>query len=138
MTVDYHLDDSPQQEELIALYESVGWSAYTTAPDRLVAAIHGSTCVVTARIDGQLCGLARVVGDGATIAYLQDVLVSPGFQRRGIGKSLVSKVFEQFDDVRQKILITDDEPAQHSFYRSLGFTDLEDTAPRLHGFVKLN
>ncbi|MFC9443939.1 MULTISPECIES: GNAT family N-acetyltransferase [unclassified Brevibacterium] len=138
MTVDYQLDDRPTRDELLALYESVGWSNYTTDPDRLVAAIHGSRCVVTARNDGQLCGLARMVGDGATIAYLQDVLVAPDPQRQGIGRSLVSTVFEKFEDVRQKVLVTDDEPRQHDFYRSLGFADFDDTAPRLHGFIKLS
>ena len=38
-----------ERDEMVALYESVGWSAYTKAPALLYAAIAGSSYVVTAR-----------------------------------------------------------------------------------------
>jgi hypothetical protein len=35
-------------------------------------------------------------------------------------------VLEPYRDVRQKVLITDDEPAQRAFYESMGFTETGD------------
>ena len=75
--VTYAIDDAPTREELVSLYDSVGWSVYTRTPDRLEAAIGASLRVVTARVDDELVGLARIVGDGLTILYLQDILVRP-------------------------------------------------------------
>ena len=40
-------------------------------------------------MNGELVGLARIIGDGATICYLQDVLVNPSAQRTGLGRALV-------------------------------------------------
>jgi len=79
-------------DEIVALYESVGWSAYTKAPALLYAAIAGSSYVVTARRGERLIGLARAVSDNATICYLQDVLVRPDEQGNGVGRALVQAV----------------------------------------------
>src|SRR5687768_4898697 len=80
--------------ELLALYESVGWSAYTSSPELLEAAVAGASFVVTARRGGRLVGLARALSDGAIICYLQDVLVHPAEHRRGIGRALVGAVLD--------------------------------------------
>lgn len=131
--------DEPSREELLELYGSVGWTTYTREPETLVRAIRGSLRVVTARVDGKLIGLARVVGDGATIAYLQDVLVHPSSQRAGLGRRLVEAALQGPGHVRQQVLLTDDEPGQHAFYRALGFTDAGEWEPSpLHAFVRLN
>lgn len=129
--------ERPTIEELVALYGAVGWSAYTADPDALACGIAGSASVVTARADGALVGLARVISDGATIAYLQDVLVDPGWQGRGVGSLLVDAALAPFALVRQQVLLTDDEPGQRAFYESLGFTELRDVSPGgLRGFVR--
>ena len=68
-------------------------------------------------------GLIRAVGDGATIVFIQDILVAPERQRRGIGTALLRAVLERFNGVRQIELTTDDTPETAAFYRSLGFAD---------------
>jgi GNAT superfamily N-acetyltransferase len=109
--------------ELVALYDAVGWSAYTKSPELLRTAIDGSSYVVAARRDGRLIGLARVISDGATICYLQDVLVLPDEQRGGVGRALVQAALDRYRNVRQKVLLTDDEPRQRAFYESLGYVE---------------
>lgn len=128
----------PTQEELVDLYDSVGWSAYTNDPARLAAAVDASLTVVTARRDGRLIGLARLVGDGLTIVYLQDILIAPDSQRQGIGRELFQRVFAPFSDVRQKVLITDDEPSQRAFYESMGFTETGNLDHPIRTFVKFS
>ena len=113
---------------MLALYNSVGWSAYTNAPERLVCSVLNSSHVVCARQTGVLVGLARVVSDFGTLAYLQDVLVDPGMQRRGIGAELVARVLEPFADVRQTVLLTDADPDLTAFYTSLGFSEAAPSA----------
>lgn len=124
-------------EELLELYAAVGWTAYTSAPESLEAAIEGSTRVVTARYGDDLLGLARVISDGASIAYLQDVLVRPELQRDGVGRALVKAAMEPFEHVRQKVLLTDSEPGQRRFYEALGYTEIRDYEDgQLRAFVR--
>lgn len=127
----------PTLAEALDLYDAVGWGAYTAEPEILERALLGSRCVVTARRDGALLGLARVVGDGAVIAYLQDVLVRPATQGQGIGRRLVEEAFAPFDTVRQQVLLTDAEPGQRAFYEALGFVEAHDHEPGLRSFVRL-
>lgn len=121
----------PTDAELVSLYEAVGWSAYTNDGERLARAVRGSHLVLCARNDasGSLVGLVRTVSDGETIVYVQDILVTPDDQREGIGGALLDAVLEHYADVRQLVLLTDDEPGQRAFYESRGLTEAHDMAP---------
>lgn len=129
----------PTSEELIELYRSVGWTSYTNNEATLVAALHASFCVLAARNDaGELIGLARTISDGLTIAYLQDILVSPLYHRQGIGGALLDEVLDRTRSIRQVVLLTDAEDAQRSFYESRGFVEAHDFAPhQLRSFVRM-
>jgi ribosomal protein S18 acetylase RimI-like enzyme len=125
--------------QVLDLYDSVGWTAYTRDPERLSRALAGSSTVVTATENGELIGIARVVSDGASIAYLQDVLVRPSTQRAGLGRRLVLTALAPYADVRQKVLLTDDEPAQKAFYESLGYRETRDFGEgTLRAFVRFD
>ena len=129
----------PDIDEAVALYRAVGWSTYADQPGLLQAALAGSTRVVTAHRSGRLVGLARVVSDGASICYLQDVLVHPEEQRNGTGRQLVLAALAPYAHVRQKVLLTDDEPAQRAFYESLGYAEVRDHAGgSLRAFVRFD
>jgi len=115
-------------DQLVGLYNSVGWFAYTSDEQRpkLQEAINNSTYVVTAWNGETLVGLARCISDDVSICYLQDILIHPEFQRHGIGRKLLSNCLERFAHVRMKVLITDDEERQKLFYKSLGFKNTKD------------
>lgn len=116
--------------EVVALYESVGWAAYTRDPGLLLQALRNSSFVVAARNpDGRLVGLARAVSDDATICYVQDILVDPGCQGAGVGRAMLEAVQARYRHVRQTVLLTDNEPGQRAFYEALGFTEGTDFTP---------
>ncbi len=72
-----------------------------TTRQRWSAAFRHSLLVLAAWEDGELAGLIRAVGDGATIVFIQDILVAPERQRRGIGTALLRALLERFNGVRQ-------------------------------------
>jgi len=125
--------------EILGLYRAVEWFAYTKDPDKLVRALEGSSTIVAAH-DGQtLVGLARVISDGASICYLQDILVLPSHHRRGIGRALAERALKQYPHVRQKVLITDDEPTQKAFYEALGYTQADEfPGGSLRAFIRFD
>ncbi|MGF3075501.1 GNAT family N-acetyltransferase [Facklamia sp. P12955] len=107
-------------EQILALYENVRWTAYTKEPELLEKAIQNSLKVWTAWEGDQLIGLARVVGDGLTIIYIQDILVLEDYQGQGIGSQLLQKILKEYQAVRQIILMTDDTDKTQSFYKKNG------------------
>ncbi len=140
-TGEFSMERDPEldADEVLELYRAVGWTAYADDPAVLRAALAGSSLVVAARRGGRLVGLARVISDGATICYLQDVLVHPHAQRTGVGRALVLAVLDAYADVRRKVLLTDDEPGQRAFYESLGYTETRaHRAGRLRAFVRFD
>src|SRR5690625_5913427 len=62
-------------EQLGKLYNDVEWYAYTQDLVGLQQAIEQSLEVISVWKDDELVGLIRVVGDGLTIIYIQDILV---------------------------------------------------------------
>lgn len=109
-------------DAILPLYAAVGWTNYTDRPEMLKNAFAGSLLVLGAYDGDKLVGILRAVGDGFSIVFIQDVLVLPEYQRRGIGTKLFRALMERYPDVYQMELATDDAPRTVAFYQSLGFT----------------
>ena len=114
------------ESEILKLYSSVGWTAYTDDPVSLEAGFENSLLALACYDGDRLVGIIRTVGDGNTIVYIQDVLVDPSYQRKGIGSTLIRAVLDRFRNVRQIVLSTDAQPSTIAFYESLGFRKMED------------
>lgn len=112
-------------EDVLPLYEAVGWTNYTTKPEMLKAAFENSLHILAAlNEEGKLIGVLRAVGDGASILFIQDILVYPEYQHQGIGTKLLQQTLEKYKNVYQIQLATDDSTKTVSFYESNGFTSL--------------
>ena len=112
-------------EDVLPLYEAVGWTNYTTKPEMLKAAFENSLHVLAAFTEeGILVGVLRAVGDGASILFIQDILVTPEYQHQGIGTNLLQQTLEKYKNVYQIQLTTDNSMKTISFYESNGFTSL--------------
>lgn len=109
------------ETEILKLYESVGWTNYTTNPEMLKNAYNNSLKILGAYDNEKLVGVIRAVGDGYSIIYIQDILVLPQYQRKGIGTALLKKMLDEYKNVYQKILMTDNTEKNIRFYKSIGF-----------------
>ena len=117
-----------EEEEILSLYQSVGWVNYINNPLMLKNAFEHSLKIYAAYIDNKVIGIIRIVGDGYSVILIQDILVYPEYQREGIGTALLQHVLEEYKNVYQKHLLTDNTPKTIQFYKSLGFlmdTDIE-------------
>ena len=113
------------QEEILSLYTSVGWENYTRNPQMLERAYENSFLKIAASEGKQLIGMVRVVGDGASVILIQDLLVHPEYQRKGIGSQLMRAVLERCEDVYQIELMTDNTEKTILFYQSLGLKKVD-------------
>ena len=110
--------------EILRLYASVGWTAYTDQPEVLRKGFENSMLTLAAYESDQLLGIIRAVGDGHTIVFVQDVLVFPEQQRKGIGSALLQAILDRYSHVRQIELATDNTPNTIAFYKSMGFREM--------------
>lgn len=109
-----------KQEEILHLYEQVGWTNYTVNPEMLRKAYENSLKILAAYDGEALIGIIRAVGDGASILYIQDILVLPEYQRMGVGSALMNEMLANYQQVYQKVLLTDDSEKTIQFYKSVG------------------
>ena len=123
-----------QEDEIFRLYSQVGWTAYTENMAALKQGFQNSLLTLAAYENNELLGIVRVVGDGFTIVFMQDILVFPAKQRQGVGTALLKAVLERYANVRQIELTTDQTPETAAFYRSLGFTEFSEIG--CCGFMK--
>lgn len=122
------------EEEISRLYKAVGWTAYTENMPALREGFKNSMLVLAAYDGEELLGIIRTVGDGATIVFVQDILVFPDKQRQGIGTALLKEILNRYPNVRQVELATDNTAKTVAFYKSMGFAEMSEIG--CCGFMK--
>ena len=123
-------------EQLKALYNSVGWVSYTKDIWKFTTMFNHSLSVIAAYEEEKLIGIIRTIGDYVHILYIQDIIVHPNYQRKGVATALMDDILARFD-VRQMVLITDlNDEASNGFYQSYGFKKSEDM--KIQCYVKFN
>ncbi len=118
----------PEMTDLVALYSSVSWTNYTNNPTMLEEAIKASLWQLAIYDKEELVAYIRLVGDGHSIIFVQDLLVRPDYQRQGIGKKLLEEALATFPNVYQRLLVTERSEKNLAFYQSLGFVELSEQA----------
>ena len=112
--------------EIRLLYQAVGWSNYVTRQEMMEKAFALSLCTLGAYEENKLIGLIRCVGDGHSVVLIQDILVLPEYQRRGVGTALMGAVLDRYKHVYQIQLVTDNTEKTKAFYHAQGFRLLEE------------
>ena len=113
-------------DEIKKLYDAVGWASYTDNMNSLEKGYENSLKVLAAYESDKLLGIIRAVGDGFTVVFIQDILVFPEEQGKGIGKALIKSMLDSYPNVRQIQLTTDIDPKTIAFYKSVGFSELSE------------
>lgn len=120
ITYEFNAPISPAR--LADLREAVGWNRIETdlADPRMRNAFH-----LCAFEGDRLVGYAAVVSNGVTDAYIQDVMVHPDQQRRGIGSQLMERVLARLQDEGvYMVSVIYGEAALQPFYERFGFSTM--------------
>ena len=111
-------------DDVLHLYQAVGWTNYTNQPQMLEQALSHSLATYLARDGEEIVGLVRLVGDGFSSVFVQDLIVLPSYQRQGIGSNLMKEALADYKGAYQVQLATDESEKTLGFYRFLGFETL--------------
>ncbi len=127
MEITYTEEKKFTQDEVQALFRSVGWVS-GEYPSRLYKALMHSSTVITAWDGGRLVGLVRLIDDSELVAYMHYVLVHPDYHGRGIAGHMIGMVKEKYKDYLY-IEIMPEERGNAAFYERFGFTVMPDGVP---------
>ena len=114
-------ETSVSLDDVLHLYQAVGWTNYTNQPQMLEKSLAHSLAIYVARDGEEIVGLVRLVGDGFSSVFVQDLIVLPSYQRQGIGSNLMKEALADYKDAYQIQLATEESEKTLGFYRSLGF-----------------
>lgn len=86
----YVYENKLTAKEFVDLTEAVGWGR----PDlqQIEIALKNTIYSISVEMDGKIIGMGRVVGDGARIFYIQDVVIHPDYQGMGIGTRIMENM----------------------------------------------
>lgn len=118
--------------EIIALYRVGGWwDEERDSPKEIPALILGSLSFVVATdtSTGKAVGMGRVISDGVSDGYIQDLVVLPEYRGRGVGSAIVRALITacRRQGIRWLALIA--EAGSDQLYSDLGFCVEEGDVP---------
>jgi GNAT superfamily N-acetyltransferase len=118
--------DAWSNEEIVALYRAGGWWKEHYDTKGIPALIKGSYAFLVAidKRSGHAVGMGRVISDGVSDAYIQDVVVLPEHRGNGIGIAIVKTLLQHC--LKKKLLWIGlvAEPGTKEFYSPFGFNPL--------------
>lgn len=83
-------EDCKDVDIYLFLRQCVGWIELDKKQAQ--TALNNSLKIVTAFDDEKPIGMGRVVGDGAVISYIQDLIVIPEYQKMHIGSHIIEQL----------------------------------------------
>ena len=111
-------------DTFLKLRKEVEWKPLTK--EQAKKAIENSLLTVVAYDDNdQPIGMGRIVGDGAVICYIQDLIVVPKYQGQGVGQALMESLIAFVKEIRfpdtQIMLDLMCAKGREEFYQQYGF-----------------
>ena len=112
----------PSVAEYDAMRLSVGWNNGRDK-DKIKLAIKRSLYFITAYEGKKLVGMGRIIGDEGYAFYIQDVIVLPDYQGKGIGKEMMDRIMAYFDKkgIRDAMIGLLAAKDKEKFYEKYGF-----------------
>ena len=120
-----------KNNEIAELYRAGGWWKEEYDPAALGSLIEGSFSFAVA-VDtktGRAIGMGRVLSDGVSDGYIQDLVVLPDYRDRGIGREIVSALVRRCTQSGITWIALIAEPDTETFYLPLGFVPMEGHVP---------
>jgi ribosomal protein S18 acetylase RimI-like enzyme len=111
----------PTAQEYNWLRDLVGWRIYQE--DVIEKALPNTLYCVCAYWGVKLVGMARIIGDGGMVYYIQDVIVIPEYQRRGIGTQMMDAImgYIRLHASQNSIIGLMSAVGKEAFYEKYGF-----------------
>ena len=131
--IEIKIVDTWPKNDIVELYKIGGWWKDYYDDSSIKDLIKGSFAFAVAidTISKKTIGMGRLISDGISDAYIQDLIVIPSFRKKGIGKKIAQKLIDYCKKKNISWLGLISEPEQDEFYKKLGFKIMERYTPML-------
>jgi aralkylamine N-acetyltransferase len=121
-------------DEIVNLYRAGGWWKDMYNPTEIPRLIKGSFAFAVAAetSTGHAIGMGRVLSDGVSDAYIQDLVILPQYRGRGIATQMVSVLLECCRQAGLSWIALVAEPDSEAFYMPLGFERIPGYIPMIY------
>ncbi len=125
------LVNSWNEKDIVELYKAGGWWKDNYNPSGLNNLIKGSFAFAVAvdKISGKAIGMGRVISDGVSDAYIQDLVVLSEYRDQGIGRQIVKTLLDHCLSKGILWIGLIAEPGQDGFYSNMGFKNMSNYVP---------
>ena len=133
MPIEYR---SPTVTEYIRLRNLVGW--WETDENATGKALENSLFSVVVIEHGTVIGFGRIIGDGGLYFYIQDLIVHPEFQAKGLGKILMKELMSYITAKTKSGAFVGLMAAKglEKYYEQFGFKARDKDAPGMCLIIK--
>jgi ribosomal protein S18 acetylase RimI-like enzyme len=116
------------------LYRAGGWWKEEWDPEGISLLIQGSYLFAVAvdKKTQRTVGMGRIISDGVSDAYIQDLVVHPGFRNKGVGKMILASLLSYCRDKKMTWIGLIAEPGTAGFYYPLGFRPMKGYVPMIY------
>lgn len=113
----------PTLKEYKFLRDATNWNLEEKGitDERAQNSLDKTALCVCAYDNEKIVGMVRISGDLSMYGYIQDTIVLPKYQGKGIGKGLMKKVFESLKDKPGYLLGVCPSKVSVEFYKRFGF-----------------
>ena len=129
--IDVSIVDQWNIEDIVSLYKAGNWWEKEADSSFIPSLIKNSFVFVVAvnKENNAAVGMGRVLSDGVSDAYIQDVVVLKDWRGNGVGKMIVKKLIDYCLSKNVKWIALISEPNQEGFYLPLGFKEMKQYVP---------
>ena len=119
-TIDFTIEPPEDFKQMQSLYESLGWNAINLTIGELEELCIRSWCTIYAFDGERLVGTGRVISDGVITGIICGLGVLPRYQRKSIGKEILTRLIQHCESNRVIPQLLCEEHLE-SYYESFGF-----------------
>ncbi|KYK25150.1 GCN5 family acetyltransferase [Thermoplasmatales archaeon SM1-50] len=132
--IDIRIVTSWPKNEIVKLYKAGGWWKDSYSIEGVPQLITGSFAFAVA-VDSKsskTIGMGRVLSDGVSDAYIQDLVVLHEYRGKQVGKRIVKRLVDYCVSKGIQWIGLIAEPESSQFYANLGFTLMKNYSPMLY------
>ncbi|HQP72126.1 MAG TPA: GNAT family N-acetyltransferase [Methanoculleus sp.] len=129
--VEVRIVDAWDVDAIADLYRAGGWWKEEWNPAGLSSLIRGSFAFAVAveSSTSRTVGMGRVISDGVSDGYVQDLVVHPNYRDRDIGTMILSALLKECTSAGVTWIALIAEPETEAFYARSGFQRMEGHTP---------
>ncbi len=119
------------EDDIVELYKVGGWWKESYDKSVIKFIIKDSFCfaVVVDKKTKKAVGMGRVLSDGISDGYIQDLVILPEYRKKGLGKKLTKILVDYCKSKGINWIALISEPNQEEFYKKIGFKEMKNYIP---------